>query len=102
MPEIGINGQTSTAPILGCSPKCFRISISSLALEINLNAASTIISASPTNVITVLLVAFPGSTFNNLIPGYFSTVSTILFMTDKSFPSEIFGTHSTNFFIITL
>ena len=74
MPEIGINGQTSTAPILGCSPECLLISINSLALEINMNAASTMISASPTKVITVLFVAFPGSTFNNLIPGYFSTV----------------------------
>jgi hypothetical protein len=39
-----------------------------------MNAASTMISASPTKVITVLFVAFPGSTFNNLTPGYFSTV----------------------------
>ena len=66
--ETGIKGQTSVAPNLGCSPLCLDISIFSLAVFIALNAAATTESGSPTNVITVLFVACPGSTFSRCTP----------------------------------
>jgi hypothetical protein len=43
--ETGIKGQTSVAPILGCAPLCFDISISSDALNIALNADDILISS---------------------------------------------------------
>ena len=51
-------------------------------------------------VITVLFVAFPGSTFNNLTPSHFSITSVIELIIFIFLPSEIFGTHSINLFII--
>ncbi|SUZ94063.1 uncharacterized protein METZ01_LOCUS46917 [marine metagenome] len=50
---------------------------------------------SPTNVITVLFVAFPGSTFNKLTPLVFEIAVEIEFIISLSLPSEKFGTHST-------
>ena len=58
MPEIGIKGHTSVAPIRGCSPLCFCMLMSSDAF-INLKAALITDSGSPANVITVRFVAFP-------------------------------------------
>ena len=97
--EIGTNGHTSVAPILGCSPLCSLISINFCAFLINRNAASTTSFGSPTNVITVLLVAFPGSTLSSLTPLTVSTTFAISFIFFISIPSEIFGTHSINCFI---
>ena len=51
----GIIGQTSVAPILGCSPFCRDMSMSSDAVDIALNAASFTPEGSPAKVITVLL-----------------------------------------------
>ena len=55
---------------------------------------------SATNVITVLFVAFPESTFRSLTPFILIKTSTILLITSKSLPSEMFGTHSTSLFIV--
>ena len=93
---IGTNGQTSVAPKRGCSPECLLMSISSDAFLINRNAASIAFSGSPTNVITVLLVAFPGSTSSSLTPSIVSTTSVIALIFAASLPSEILGTHSIN------
>ena len=70
---IGTSGQTSVAPKRGCSPFCLLMSINSDAFFINRKAASITFFGSPTKVITVLLVAFPGSTSKSLTP---STVVT--------------------------
>ncbi|MBI3593080.1 MAG: tyrosine-type recombinase/integrase [Nitrospirae bacterium] len=51
---MGINGQTSVAPMRGCSPLCLLMSISSPAFFIALNAASITASGFPTKVTTVL------------------------------------------------
>ena len=72
-PATGTNGHTSVAPMRGCSPVCFDMSISSEAFLIKQNAASPTVSGGPTNVMTVRLVLLPGSTSNSLQP---STVST--------------------------
>ncbi len=68
MPAMGISGQTSVAPIRGCSPWCRRMSISSAALRMAWNAASTTGSGSPAKVTTVRLVAWPGSTWRRVAP----------------------------------
>ena len=97
---MGTKGHTSVAPKRGCSPLCLLISMSSEAFLINLKAASITCSGSPTKVITVRLVAAPGSMSRSFTP---STVSTILAMAcilSKSCPSLIFGTHSMSCFCI--
>ncbi len=95
----GTSGQTSVAPNRGCSPWCLLMSITWAAFFIPLNAASTTASGSPTNVTTVLFVAFPGSTSSSLMPSTLSMASVISFITLASLPSEKFGTHSSILFI---
>ena len=51
---------------------------------------------------TVLFVAFPGSTFNNLTPSTVSTTATILSIIILFLPSEILGTHSINCIVFLL
>ena len=100
MPLTGINGQTSVAPIRGCSPLCLLISITSAAFFIAKYAASITALGSPTKVTTVLLVAFPGSTSNNFTPSTVSITSVICLITARSWPSLKFGTHSIIWFIL--
>lgn len=64
----GMKGQTSQAPIRGCSPWCFLISMSSLATLQALKAPSTTASGEPTKVQTVLLVDLPASTSRRVQP----------------------------------
>ena len=94
IPEIGTRGQTSVAPIRGCSPLCLVMSINSPAFLIAKKAASITASGLPTNVTTVRLVAFPGSTFSSLTPSTDSTWSVICLMIFRSAPSLKLGTHS--------
>ena len=91
---MGTKGQTSVAPKRGCSPICLLISISSDAFFINLKAASMTFFGSPTKVITVLLVAFPGSTSSNFTPSTVFTIFAIVLILLISLPSLILGTHS--------
>ena len=67
-PCIGTKGQTSVAPIRACSPWCLDMSISSAALRIARNAASSTTAGSPASVTTVRLVAAPGSTSSRTAP----------------------------------
>jgi len=53
----------------------------------------------PTNVTTVRLVSFPGSTSNSVIPSTALMASVISLILAKSRPSEKLGTHSTSCFI---
>ena len=91
---IGTKGHTSVAPNLGCSPVCLLISMSSLAFLMSLNAASITCSGSPTKVITVLFVAFPGSISKSFTPSTSLTTLAMVLIFFKSLPSLIFGTHS--------
>src|SRR3954467_1938547 len=95
----GINGQTSVAPIRGCAPVCFRMSISSAAFWIPRKAASTAASGLPAKVTTVLFVLAPGSTFRSETPSTDSIAAVICRITSRSRPSEKFGTHSMILFI---
>src|ERR1700674_434577 len=94
-----MNGQTSVAPIRGCAPCCFRMSMSSAAFWIPRNAASTAASGLPAKVTTVRLVLAPGSTLSRAIPSTDSIAAVICRMISRSRPSEKFGTHSILFFI---
>ena len=95
MPLTGINGSTSVAPIRGCAPWCCRMSINSPAFLTALKAASTTASGSPTKVITVRLVASPGSTLSNVTPGVPDISAAICLMISALRPSLKLGTHST-------
>src|SRR4029079_14065873 len=75
------------------------MSISSAAFLIPRNAASTVVSGSPTKVTTVRLVLAPGSTSSNDTPSTNSIASVICRITFWSRPSEKFGTHSISFFM---
>ena len=99
MLETGINGHTSVAPNLGCSPLCLVISIFSLATFIALKAALITESGSPTKVITVLFVALPGSTFKRWTPFVLEIESEISFIISLFLHSEKLGTHSIILFI---
>ncbi len=94
-----MNGQTSVAPMRGCAPVCFRMSINSAAFWIPRNAASTAASGVPANVTTVRFVLAPGSTFSSDTPSTDSIAVVICRITSRSRPSEKFGTHSITFFI---
>ena len=94
-PEIGTRGQTSVAPIRGCSPECLRMSISSAAFRIARKAASTTASGGPAKVTTVRFVERPGSTSRSLAPSTVSTVPVMAAITAASRPSLKLGTHST-------
>ena len=96
MPETGTNGQTSVAPIRGCSPVCRRMSMDSAAAAMARNAASTTASGAPAKVTTVRLVALPGSTCRSRAPTTDSIRAVIFRMTSRSRPSLKFGTHSIN------
>ena len=100
MLAIGISGQTSVAPIRGCSPLCLLISINSPAFFMARKAASITASGTPTKVTTVRLVALPGSTFSNRTPSTDSTASVICLMMFRFTPSLKLGTHSISFIIL--
>ena len=91
-----MNGTTSTAPILACSPECFDISIRSSAMRVPLIAASRTDSGGPTIVTTVRLKSAPISTSSSVIPSTATMASVIARIIDSSRPSEKFGTHSTS------
>ena len=95
IPLTGTSGHTSVAPMRGCAPWWWRMSITSPAFLTALKAASTTASGSPTNVTTVRLVASPGSTSNSFTPSLFSITSVICLITVLSRPSLKLGTHST-------
>ena len=69
---------------------------SKATVEYNSPKLSIIAFGFPTIVTTVLFVAFPGSTFNNLTPSTDSISLVICLMIFRSCPSEKFGTHSIN------
>ena len=100
--EMGTNGQTSVAPKRGCAPLCLLISINSDAFLMSRKAASITGSGAPTKVMTVLFVAFPGSTSNKVTPSTVFTISEIALIFAASRPSLIFGTHSINCFCIII
>ena len=60
------------------------------------NAASTTAAGVPTRVITVRLVAWPGSTSNKRVPSTEPKAAEILSMIGCLRPSEKLGTHSIN------
>ena len=97
---MGISGQTSVAPMRGCSPLCLLMSINSPAFLMALKAASITLAGSPTMVTTVRLVALPGSTFNKRTPSTDSISLVICLMMLRSLPSEKFGTHSISCMLI--
>ena len=92
--EIGTKGQTSVAPILGCSPLCLFISISSILFLIPKKADFITSSGGPTIVTTVLLVSFPISTSKSVTPDIDSIEVVISFIIFGFLPSLKFGTHS--------
>ena len=94
MPATGTSGQTSVAPMRGCSPLCCRMSMRAAASWIARKAASTTSAGAPTKVITVRLVSRPGSTSRSVTPSVLETRSAIARMTSSSRPSLKFGTHS--------
>ena len=94
MLAMGTKGQTSVAPIRGCSPECLLMSMSSDAFLMAKKAASITSSGVPTKVTTVLLVAFPGSTLSSFTPSTLSISSVICLITSILQPSEKLGTHS--------
>ena len=53
--ETGMKGMTSVAPMRGCPPLCFSMSISSAALAQQANAACLTAWGSPTKVSTIRL-----------------------------------------------
>lgn len=81
-------------PILGYSPLCLRISISSPAFLMALKAASISAFGSPAIVTTIQLVALPASIFNNLTPATVSISAIIWLMIVRSDSSLKLGTHS--------
>ena len=95
-PETGTSGQTSSAPMRGWAPRCFDMSISSLAATAPRNAASLTPSSAPTNVYTVRFVSAPGSTSSRRTPLTPEIARAIASITALSRPSEKFGTHSTS------
>ncbi len=94
-PETGTKGQTSVAPCRGCAPVCSRMSMSSAAFFMSPKADSSTASGSPAKVITVLLVAAPGSTSSIVVPSTSAAAFTTWSITARSLPSEMLGTHST-------
>ena len=64
-----MKGQTSRAPIRGCSPVCCFMSIRGKAALAAFRAPSTILSGPPTKVKTVRCVDSPGSTSKSVTPG---------------------------------
>src|SRR5689334_10978055 len=94
MPLIGTSGHTSVAPKRGCSPEWLRMSISSCAFFTRRNAASHTGPGSPTKVITVRLVAFPGSTSSTRTPSTEAAAATMASILARSRPSLMLGTHS--------
>src|SRR5262245_55344263 len=101
-PSTGTNGQTSVAPIRGCSPRCLAMSMSDAAFLIARNDASSTASGGPIRVITVRLVAAPGSTSRSMAPGVPPISAAIASMTARSRPSLKFGTHSISFMDLLL
>ncbi len=95
-PCIGTNGQTSVAPMRACSPRCFDMSISSAALRMARNAASTTASGGPAKVTTVRLVAWPGSTSSSAAFSVAAISPVMASITARSRPSLKLGTHSIN------
>ena len=95
-PETGTIGQTSSAPMRGCAPWCFDMSMSALAATAPWNAASATASGAPTKVYTVRFVSAPGSTSRRRTPLTPEIARAIASTTDLSRPSEKFGTHSTS------
>ena len=101
MPEMGISGRTSVAPMRGCAPLWWRMSISSAARRTPAKAASTTASGEPTKVTTVRLVASPGSTSSSFTPPDCTMAAVIASITVLSRPSLKLGTHSTIRFSIS-
>ena len=95
----GTKGHTSSAPMRGCAPWCFRMSMRALATRAAASAPSTTAAGSPTKVTTVRFVDAPGSTSSSEQPGVARIASAIASMTARSRPSEKFGTHSMIFAI---
>src|SRR5690606_5178853 len=91
---MGTSGHTSVAPKRGCSPWWARMSISSWAFFTRRKAASHTGPGSPTKVITVRLVAFPGSTSSRRTPSTVSTTAAMASIFSRSRPSLMLGTHS--------
>src|SRR5882762_8361037 len=92
----GTKGRTSVAPMRGCSPRCRRKSISSVALRTPLSAASTTASASPTNVMTHRLWSAFISWSNRRTDRSLEISAAMALTTDKFRPSLKLGTHSTS------
>src|SRR5712691_11130313 len=98
-PATGTNGQTSRAPMRGCSPWWRRMSMRACATRAAARAPSTTAAGSPTKVYTVRLVERPGSTSSSVQPRVRRTASPMASMVSRSRPSEKFGTHSTSLFM---
>ena len=96
-PSSGMNGQTSVAPMRGCSPLCAVRSIRSRAFAMPLKAACTACSRGAAKVTTVRLCDGSDETSSIATPGTAAMASRIAVMTSGRRPSEKFGTHSISF-----
>ena len=94
-PLRGTNGTTSVAPILGCAPLCWFMSINLEAVETAWKAACSTEVGGPTNVMTVRL--WYGSMWRSsiVVCGTIAMESVMALTTFIRLPSEKFGTHST-------
>src|SRR5581483_4982020 len=95
VPSRGMKGQTSVAPMRGCSPWWVRRSMRSRARAMPRNAASTTRSAGATNVTTVRLWEASLETSRMAAPPADAMASVMAFTTSGRRPSEKLGTHST-------
>ena len=95
VPSSGMKGQTSVAPMRGCSPVWVVRSISSAAFAIPAKAASLAVARGATKVTTVRLCEASLETSRMTTPSTAAIASRMAAMTSGRRPSEKFGTHST-------
>ena len=85
---------TSTAPMRGCAPVCFSMSISWIARPTAAVAARTTGSADPAKVTTLRLWVSSREWSSSVTPSIWPMAWTISSSTSGRRPSEKFGTHS--------
>ena len=95
VPSSGMKGQTSVAPMRGCSPVWWFRSINSAALAIPANAALAALATGAAKVTTVRLCEGSLETSRMTVPSTAAIASRMAAMTSGRRPSEKFGTHST-------
>ena len=100
VPASGMNGTTSVAPILGCTPSCCVISINIEAAETAWNAACATDAGGPTNVITVRLWYGSMCRSSMVACGTVAIESVMASIMLIRLPSEKLGMHSTRVLFI--